>query len=582
MSLLCSPETALAAAAAVLEGLSIDLSIYAADLGKTFASGLKSKDDSVREDALAAMLALGGQCSDPAAVEQLLGAVFGVLGGSEGKVGLAPAKASLLQAAGGLAASAVSGAGAAVLAASATGHFVTFLEAETHEGSLVLALEQLAAWAARYTNCLPPQLVAWLPKGLALRSTTSPVRSAYLLLLASALHTNTLASALDLIPALTRAVDSAVKQPGQVAMVSEGAHAASCLLRLAATDLATETGLADFFALVTDTERQLFYSEKFLGAAGPAALQSVASLVTELLVSHGDKVAPAGEETLLRALATCCLSGHSAVRRHVLKQAGRVGSSLGGGAIVCALVGQVSTLLSSREIGLETAPRTEAPPGREEGASGAIPAGAAVAALAGLVAGGTFGPGPGGEAELLALALLPAASHPVLRRADRKLWVRLCRRLGVEPAALLARHQAAVLATLEGLLVDRPAVGAEVVRTVVSLAPGVLLPHLLERTGQLASPALLAVTVRDLRIALTPPGELYDRSVVDSLKADTKTQNVARENKAYSYKEQMEEEEMRRDIEKKKAKEGKAKAPELSAKQKEAMAVQLEKEAEVL
>ena len=42
----------------------------------------------------------------------------------------------------------MSGAGAAALAASATGHFVTFLETETHEGSLVLALEQLAAWAA--------------------------------------------------------------------------------------------------------------------------------------------------------------------------------------------------------------------------------------------------------------------------------------------------------------------------------------------------------------------------------------------------------------------------------------------------
>jgi hypothetical protein len=81
------------------------------------------------------------------AVKQLLGAVFGVLGGSEGKVGLAPAKASLLQAAGGLAASAVSDARAVVLAASATGHFVTFLEAETHEGSLVTVL----CW-----GCWPP------------------------------------------------------------------------------------------------------------------------------------------------------------------------------------------------------------------------------------------------------------------------------------------------------------------------------------------------------------------------------------------------------------------------------------------
>jgi hypothetical protein len=73
------------------------------------------------------MLALGGQCSNPTAVEQQLGAMFGVLGGSQGKVGLAPAMASHLQAAGGLATSAMLAAGAAVLAASATGHFVTFL-----------------------------------------------------------------------------------------------------------------------------------------------------------------------------------------------------------------------------------------------------------------------------------------------------------------------------------------------------------------------------------------------------------------------------------------------------------------------
>ena len=72
------------------------------------------------------------------------------------------------------------------------------------------------------------------------------------------------------------------------------------------------------------------------------------------------------------------------------------------------------------------------------------------------------------------------------------------------------------------------------------------------------------------------------RSVVDSLKSDTKAQNVQRENKAYSYKEQMEEEALRKEIEAKKAKkEGKTKVPELSVKQKEAMKVQLEKEQEI-
>ena len=68
---------------------------------------------------------------------------------------------------------------------------------------------------------------------------------------------------------------------------------------------------------------------------------------------------------------------------------------------------------------------------------------------------------------------------------------------------------------------------------------------------------------------------------MDSLASDSKAVNVARENKAYSYKEQMEEEALRQEIMKKKAKEGKVKAPELSAKQKEAMRLQLEKESEV-
>ena len=377
-ALLRSPETALSAVGAVLAGLSLDLSVYVAELGKTFATSLRSKDDTVRDDALAATLALGKQCSDPSSVQLLLAAVFAVLNGSEGKIGLATTKASLLAACGGLSSSAVTGGGLAELADSATQQFVKFLETETHEGTLVLALEQLAVWAARYSNSLPPALVAWFPKGMALKTTSSSVRAAYLLLLSAALHTNTLASALPLVPSLTKVVDSAVKQSAQVAMLSEGAHAAACLVRIAEVDLATETGLQDFFSLVTDMEKQLFYSDKFLASAGAAALQSVASLATALLVSHVDKVGPA-PAPLLRVLATCLLAGCGGVRRHALREVGRVGSSLGGAATVCSLLGEVCCLLHSRSVLLESSARTEAPPGREEPASGDIPASAATA-----------------------------------------------------------------------------------------------------------------------------------------------------------------------------------------------------------
>lgn len=55
--------------------------------------------------------------------------------------------------------------------------------------------------------------------------------------------------------------------------------------------------------------------------------------------------------------------------------------------------------------------------------------------------------------------------------------------------------------------------------------------------------------------------------------------NMKRESKVYSYKEQQEELALRRELEEKRRKEGKVKEPELNAKQKEAMRIQLEKEA---
>lgn len=57
--------------------------------------------------------------------------------------------------------------------------------------------------------------------------------------------------------------------------------------------------------------------------------------------------------------------------------------------------------------------------------------------------------------------------------------------------------------------------------------------------------------------------------------------NMKRESKAYSYKEQQEEIMLRKEIEEKKIKEGKLKKPELSAKQKEAISLELEKEANI-
>lgn len=76
---------------------------------------------------------------------------------------------------------------------------------------------------------------------------------------------------------------------------------------------------------------------------------------------------------------------------------------------------------------------------------------------------------------------------------------------------------------------------------------------------------------------LTPEGELYDKSVLPS-NEEEKTSQIKRENKAYSYKEQLEEIQLRKELELKK---GKSKEVQLTPKQKEAVKNQLEKESAI-
>ena len=72
----------------------------------------------------------------------------------------------------------------------ATEHFVKILEIEVHEATLILALENFSLWASKFGQDIPVKFVEWIPKGMALKSSTPAVRSAYLLCLYAALGTS--------------------------------------------------------------------------------------------------------------------------------------------------------------------------------------------------------------------------------------------------------------------------------------------------------------------------------------------------------------------------------------------------------
>ena len=546
--LLRSPEVVLSSVATVLAAVSLDLSVYAGELLAGFLPSLKSKEDAVREEAGDCVTALARQCSDPGAVEILLNTTLAVLGGSQGKISLAGAKISFLAAVGSLAGCGVSGTGLTALATTATTGLVKVLEEEQHEGTLVAALTALGRWAAKFTTGLPESLLAWLPKGLQLKSATHGVRCGYLACLAGALqNSNSLDTGASLLPALSRVVENAVKQPGQVAMVSEAVLAAGCLVRLAAADPATEQQLQDLFALLTDTEKCMFYQERFMAGAEPGALVQLAVLATALLTTQADRLPDSSNPPLLRCLAWCLLSPQSEVRRAGVRELARLGAGLGGADLVGGALQQAHTLLLGRRV------TAEGDTGGELAASDALPASAVISGLAGLVYTGRWDRQQDGPR--LALALLPACHLPAVCAREPGLWARLVSRLGWQPGQLVSQHKQQVLEILDSLLGGPAGPGA--VTAVARISPDLVCSHTLSRARPvLTCPDLLAITAEQYQVFLTPAGEVYDKAAIEQLASDKPGQNVKRENKAYSYKEQMEELALRKELEAKKAKEG--------------------------
>ena len=66
-------------------------------------------------------------------------------------------------------------------------------------------------------------------------------------------------------------------------------------------------------------------------------------------------------------------------------------------------------------------------------------------------------------------------------------------------------------------------VGVELVKQLVSFCPGVLLPYIITNLNSvLANRDLLMASVNDYQIYLTPAGELFDKSVIESSKNDNR------------------------------------------------------------
>ncbi|OWK14094.1 hypothetical protein Celaphus_00000247 [Cervus elaphus hippelaphus] len=567
-SLLRSPENVIETISSLLAAVTLDLSQYALDIGKGLAGQLKSNSSRLMDEAVLALRNLARQCSDSSAMEALARHLFAILGGSEGKLTIVAQKMSVLSGIGSVSHHVVSGPSSQVLSGTVAELFIPFLQQEVHEGTLVHAVSVLALWCHRFTTEVPKKLTEWFKKAFSLKTSTSAVRHAYLQCMLVCFRGDTLLQAMDLLPLLIQTVEKAASQGTQVPVVTEGVAAALLLTKLSMADSQAEAKLSGFWQLILDEKKQVFTSEKFL---------LMASEDERLFLDHPQRLTGNKVQQYHRALAAVLLSRTWHVRRQAQQTARKLLSSLGGFKLAYGLLEELKTVLSSHKVLPFEALVTDTGEVTEAGKAYVPPrvlqeALCVISGVPGLE-GGVSG------MEQLAQEMLIISHHPSLVAVQSGLWPALLARMKIDPEAFITRHLDQIIPriTTQSPL-NQSSMNA--MGSLSILSPDRVLPQLISTvTASVQNPALCQVTREEFAIMQTPAGELYDKSIIQSAQQDSiKKANMKRENKAYSFKEQIIELELKEEIKKKK---GIKEEVQLTSKQKEMLQAQLDKEAQI-
>ncbi|XP_078106507.1 stalled ribosome sensor GCN1 [Sander vitreus] len=576
-TMLRSPENAMQTVSCLLLAVTLDLSQYAMDIGKAIASQLKANNAQLMEQAVQAMQNLAQQCSDPSAVQDIVTHLFKILGGSEGKLTVVAQKMSVLSGIASCSHHAASGTSSQTLSSAVTVMFIPYLQQEVHEATLVHAVSVLSQWSSRLTVEVPTALLDWLKKAFTLKTSTSLVRHAYLQAMLGAFKGDTLAQASDLVPLLLQTVEKAAAQNSQHALLSEGVAASVLLSRLALLETQMEAKFSSFWNLILDEKKPLFTTEKFLSQVNEETLLTVLLLCERLLLDHHHRLNTSKSQMYHHATVAVLLSRSWRVRKRAQQTIKKLLSSLGGSSLARGLLGELCVVINKHKVLPQDVLVSESGELTELG-RGYIPPRVLLDALC-VICSSASQWGDPTEAESLAMEILIVTHHPSIVGARSGLWSFLLLSMNIKAEEFIEKNLEAILPHLLEVNADDQAV-KNAVGALSGLSPNKLLPRVISHVSEgLSRPALLQVTREEYAIMRTPEGELYDKSIIQSAqKESTKKANIKRENKAYSYKEQIIELELQEELKKKK---GIKEELQLTSKQKEMMQIQLEKEAAI-
>lgn len=559
-AMLRNPEIIMESVAHVLQGVTLELSPYLSELGKSLAQHLVAKDETCRQGAVVALKNLAHQCGSQEALEALIKHLVGVLNGSEGKLTTTEQRLSVLTAIGEVSCHVVTGAShIQQLSEIALRHLLAVLKAEVHEGTLLLTLKMMSKWCSRFTQEPPSFLVTGCKEGMEQKTATSAVRYGYLQCMNSAFHGMPGCKQVEPILGLVlKAAERALAQPLQPGPVCEGLAAACLLFRLQPTGSPSENKIKSMVTQLLDQEKQPFFADKFLQAASEDTHLLVLQLITRMILDHPDScfanLKPSAVP-LLRGLS------HSSqlVRQSTQSTVRKLVSVLSGTSLACFLLREFSSFVDSH---LKDKAE-ECGPGEAK---------ILAEALVAICSGSNLDTK---DTEDLALESLLPAHHSIFATHHPNLWLRIVDLLKLDREAPLDPEQALPLLLCRETI-DPDVKGA--ITTLTAVLPKFVMNSVIsEVLATLSRNELRLVTAEEYSIYSTPEGVLHNKSVLSTVvEATTESKNIKRESKVYSFKEQMEEIELKKELEAKKK--SKVQEPELTKKQKEVMDAQLQKE----
>ncbi|XP_068166575.1 stalled ribosome sensor GCN1 [Antennarius striatus] len=576
-TMLRSPENAIHTVSCLLSAVTLDLSQYAMDIGKAIASQLKANNAQLMEEAVQTMQNLARQCSDPTAVQDIVTHLFKILGGSEGKLTIVAQKMSVLSGIASCSHNAVSGTSSQTLSSAVSVMFIPYLQQEVHEATLVHAVSMLSQWCSRLTVEVPPSLLDWFKNAFTLKTSTSLVRHAYLQVMLGAFRGDTLAQALDFMPLLLQTVEKAVAQNSQHALLAEGVAASVLLSRLALLETQSETKFSSFWNLILDEKKPLFTTERFLSQASEETLLTTVQLCERLFLDHAHRLNASKSQMYYHATVAALLSRSWHVRKKAQQTSRKLLSSLGGSSLAYGLLKELCLVVNKHKVLPQDVLLSESGELTELGRS-YIPPRILLETLC-IICSAVSLWGDPADAENFAMEVLIITHQPSIVAARRGLWPVLLRFMNIKAEEFIEKNLEAILQNLLEVNVTNQAV-KNAVGALAGLSSNKLLPRVISHmTEVLSKPALLQVTKEEYAIMLTPEEELYDNSIIQSAqKEGIKKGNIKRENKAYSYKEQIIAMELQEEINRKR---GIKEELQLTSKQKEMIQIQLEKEAAI-